>query len=127
MSGVKIIEINKEKVLDFADEGIRGILLGEDSHASYSVAIVPVGGRQRRHVQQRPDNGTEVMFFFSGRFAFIADGAGPDEYDVAEGGPVLVVCPSGVASSIENRGDTEVRLFSVFAPPFLPGEIEYLD
>ena len=127
MSGIRVVQIDREERLEFAEEGIEGILLGADNHASYTVGIIPPGGRQRRHIQQRPDDGTEIIFFFAGRFAIEADGTEPEPYDVSDDGPVLVVCQSGTAMSVVNAGAEPVRFFSVFAPPFAPGEITYLD
>lgn len=127
MSGVRVVQIDREERLEFAEEGIEGILLGADRHASYTVGIVPPGGRQRRHVQQRPENGTEIIFFFAGQFVIEADGAEPEPHDVSSGGPVLVVCPSGTAMSVVSTGAEPVRFFSVFAPAFAPGEVTYLD
>jgi len=125
---VNVWVVNKEPVEEFADERIRGILIGRDSHASYTVGIVPAGGSQRLHYQDRPDDGTEVIFVY--QWSFRVRGVeesktGP--YDVNESGPVLVVCPSGDQCALDSVGETEVRFFSVFAPPFQIGEIHYTE
>lgn len=124
---MQVVRVNSEPFLDFSDEGITGALLGSDAHASYTLGIVPKGGRQRLHYQSRPDNGTEIIFVYEGRFNVLGvtdDLAGPFDCDVD--GPVLVVCPSGQPCSLESNG-SEVRFFSVFAPPFQMGEITYIE
>jgi hypothetical protein len=67
------------------------------------------------------------MFVYAGCFVLHTEGLEPREHDVDTDGPVLVVCPSGVASSFESSRGTEVRVFSVFAPPFEVGESEYVE
>ncbi len=124
--GVNIIKIDQEQRLEFAHENIAGFLLPETGHASASVGIIPPRGAQRHHKQQRPDGGVENIFIFRGTFTVEPPMSALERHNCEIDGPVFVQVPSDTPFSIRNLADQPVWFYTVFAPPFRPGEIEFL-
>ncbi len=126
MSDVKIMAVDKQEVIFFDDERISGIILSENKFSSSTVGVISPGESQRHHLQNRPDNGVEIIFIYQGIFAVKTNSANV-EHDAEENGPLYVEVPSGEPTSIKNMGSNEVKFFTVFSPPFKMGEIKYLE
>jgi hypothetical protein len=123
---IDVVIIDEQPRVEFGHENIQGFLLPEVRHASASVGIIPPHRSQRHHRQRRPDDGIENVFIFRGTFAIEPPHRGLERHDCARQGPVFVQVPSGSAFSIRNVGDEPVWFYTVFSPPFQPGEIEFI-
>jgi hypothetical protein len=127
LPGMRIVRVVGEPVLDFVEERITGILLPVNVFTSASVGFVAPGVAQRHHKQHRPQDGVEIIFVYAGRFRVVGEDGVSSVYDADEDGPVYVEVESEAPASLENTGSTNVKFFSVFAPPFAVGEHEYLE
>lgn len=125
MDTIDVVAINDQLPQKFEEENISGILLPATRHTSASIAIVSPGEAQTAHVQNRPDNGAEVILVFEGTFELVSEGRVVAAQDVSTDGPVYVSIPSGSEAYFRNVGSKPLRMFSVFAPPFAAGEITY--
>lgn len=123
---IDFARLDEKPHLEFSHEHILGFLLPESRHASASVGIVPPHGSQRHHLQRRPDGGVENILIFRGKFGLEPAVAELEGHDCATAGPVFVHVPSETPLSIRNLGDDPVWFYTVFAPPFSPGEVAFL-
>lgn len=121
-----VVVVDEAERLEFAEERISGVLLPASNLSSASVGFIAPGVAQTPHFHERPSDGVEIVFVYVGAFRIIENGVASRVYDTATEGPVYVEIPSGTQASLENIGTGEVRFFSVFAPPFAPGEIHYV-
>jgi hypothetical protein len=122
-----VIRVDRQERMEFPDERISGILLSATPRASATVAFIAPGISQTMHVHTRPDNGDEIIFVYRGAFKIAGDGWPDESYDTDADGPVYLQVPTGVPASIVNVGTSEVAFYTLFVPPFSPGEIEYLE
>jgi mannose-6-phosphate isomerase-like protein (cupin superfamily) len=91
-------------------------VLATGPHAQVVVMNIPPGGEIGEEVHQAVD---QVLVFVEGDGAAILDGArsvvGPER---------LVLVPAGTLHNIINTGRTDLRLYTVYAPPqHAPGTI----
>ena len=126
MGDVKIMKVDKQEFMFFDEERISGTILSESEFSSSTVGVISPGESQRHHVQNRPNNGVEIIFIYQGAFVVRTNNANI-EHNAEENGPLYVEVPSGEPASIKNMGSNEVKFFTVFAPPFKMGEIKYLE
>lgn len=123
--GVEVVAIDDVPWEDFAEERIRGVVLPGSGMASASVGEIPVGLSQARHRHHRPPTGVELVLVFDGAFRLESCDVVTEVHDTRVRGPVFLEIGSGTVTSIQNCGEVPVRFFSVFAPSFQVGEIEY--
>lgn len=126
LAGVSMTMLRQVPVQSFAEENILGAILGGTPHTTATFGIVRPGTMQTPHVQRRPDNGDELILVFEGKFRIVSGNDRTAAHDTAAQGAVYLSIEAGSVASIENVGDSDVVFFSVFSPPFVLGEIEYL-
>lgn len=125
MKKITYVEVDKQTFQWFAEEHIKGLLLPTSGFTSASVGDVAAKEEQTPHRHHRPKDGDELIFVYEGLFELVTETA-KTRFDVDRDGPVFISVPSGMQASINNLGTKRVRFFSVFAPPFQVGEINYL-
>jgi mannose-6-phosphate isomerase-like protein (cupin superfamily) len=91
-------------------------VLATGSHAQVVVMSIPPGGEIGEEVHETVD---QVLAFVEGDGVAILDGershVGPDR---------LVLVPAGTLHNVINTGPTDLRLYTVYAPPqHAPGTI----
>lgn len=123
---IEIVVINELDFLRFEEENISGVLLPSSNFTSTSAGIVMPGEAQASHYQERPGNGTEIILVYEGHFEVVGAAGTMTVHDCATKGPLFIQVASKAVASLRNVGNIPVRFFSVFAPPFEPGEIKYL-
>ncbi len=123
-AALEVVQIEKAAFSYFADERIFGAILPTTRFTSASIGMLEPGVAQTPHQQQRPCDGVEIMFVYEGQFELVLQDS-TQSFDVRQDGPIFIQVPSGVPASLNNIGSSPVRFFSVFAPPFEPGEIVY--
>jgi hypothetical protein len=126
IDGIQIVIVHSAPTVEFVEERITGVLLPETRFASASVNFVPVNGAQTPHYQNRPQNGDEIVFVYSGKFCIVSADWRSEVFDTNQVGPVYFLVRSGTPASVENCGTEIVRFYSVFAPPFAEGEVNFL-
>ena len=127
MQGIQVVVIHDLPRQKFVGERIEGALLPETRFASASVNYVPADGAQTPHFQNRPQNGDEIVFVYAGRFRIVSGTTKSQVFDTDEVGPVYFLVASGTPATVENCGPKPVRFYSVFAPPFKVGEVQFLE
>ena len=125
MDGLTVVKVRDCVPVLFAEENISGVILPQSDSASSSIGIIAPGATQTLHHHKRPDSGDEIIFTFKGSIVIVTANGASEVMDVGQIGPVYVSVKSGMAASLRNVGEGDARFFSVFAPPFSPGEIVY--
>jgi hypothetical protein len=125
MKKITYVEVNKQRFTRFPEERISGLILPSTDFSSASVGDVAPKVAQAPHFHRRPQNGDEIIFVYKGYFELVTE-SGIKRFNVDRDGPVFIQVPSGLQASIKNVGSSSVRFFSVFAPPFKVGEINYI-
>jgi len=91
-------------------------VLSTGPNAQVVVMSIPPGGEIGMEVHEHVD---QVLAFVQGTGVAILDGV-----ESAVGPDRLVHVPAGARHNVENRGTTDLRLFTVYAPPqHAPGTI----
>lgn len=127
IDGLQVVSVHAIPTREFKEERITGLLLPETRHTSASVGFVPPYGLQTPHYQDRPQRGDEIIFVYEGTFRVLSGGKRTDIFNTDKHGPVYILVRSGTPASLENCGPEMVRFFSVFSPPFAPGETHFLE
>ncbi len=110
----------------FEPEGIWVQELYRSKVASVAVGSVPVEGRQARHIQDRGDDGIELMYVHQGVFSIDRGDSKSRVFDTKVDGPILITIPSLWEATLVNEGTTEVRFLAIFAPELQLEEIKFL-
>jgi mannose-6-phosphate isomerase-like protein (cupin superfamily) len=84
-------------------------VLSTGKHAQVVVMSIPPGGEIGEEVHEHVD---QVLVFVEGTGVAILQGQGS-----AVGPDRLVHVPAGVRHNVVNRGSTDLRLYTVYAPP----------
>jgi len=91
-------------------------VLATGPHSQVVVMSIPPGGEIGEEIHDHTD---QVLVFVSGEGAAILDGARSQV-----GAERLVLVPAGARHNVVNTGPTDLRLYTVYAPPqHAPGTI----
>jgi mannose-6-phosphate isomerase-like protein (cupin superfamily) len=112
----RIVAFNENIVARTLRNGLFREVLATGPHAQVVVMCIPPGGEIGDEVHDGVD---QVLVFVEGRGEAILDGVrsavGPDR---------LVLVPAGTRHNFVNTGETELRLYTIYAPPeHAPGTI----
>ncbi len=124
---INIVRTSEIELQEFSDENILGALLPATKHFSASYGVVRPNESQRHHVQSRPGKGDELIIVVSGMFKIRTANEYEGPFDADKDGAVFIHVPSDVPASLVNIGNSDLKFFGVFTPPFELGEINYID
>lgn len=127
MNSIQIVEINKQPVHNLPEENIKGIFLPKTNFTSSSVGIIEPNETQKKHYHNRPLDGYEIIFIYSGKVVFVSEKEESPVYNVDKNGPIFACVSSQTIAYLKNVGNNEVRFFTVFAPGLNLDELVFFD
>jgi len=126
MPEIQISKVHAEQLTYFAPENLSFAALPAASFVSSTVNRIEPGVTQTPHYHNRPQQGEEIVFVYQGTFELIGAEGVIDSFNVEHDGPIYLHIPAQTQASLRNVGDTPVRFFSLFAPPFVLEEMVFL-